>query len=102
MNLKWRKILILSSFAVILPTLTFEGFRAWRRWRSQEFKPDGHSVAKCERCMTLLQGGAGTRLIMHLTEDHKLEHNAAIETVDWIFKSIAAHRAMKEGARVSN
>lgn len=52
------------------------------------FLPDGRSVAKCPRCYALLKARAGLRLISHLAEEHGLDHDAAIETVAWVYKQL--------------
>ena len=48
------------------------------------YKPDGHSIAKCEKCLHLLKNNSGPRLIQHLNEEHGLNHDASIATVEWI------------------
>ena len=64
-----------------------------RRWwlvvrgyfrKQPDYRPDGHSIAKCERCLHLLRANAGVRLMQHLSDEHKLPENQSIETVAWI------------------
>lgn len=66
-----------------------------RFFKKQAYTPDGHSIAKCERCLRLLMNNAGPRLIEHLNEEHHLGHDASIETMKWL-----SNRVYKEKLRI--
>ena len=83
MKFQWRK-LAFWSLAVTIPMIAFRA--------GQKYSPDGHSIAKCDRCRALLHARAGLRLQMHLVDDHKLRFDDAVHTVNWIYARIGQHR----------
>ena len=56
-----------------------------------KYTPDGASVAACGRCRCLLDARAGLSLLSHLAEDHKLDHNAASATANFMLDRLHAH-----------
>ena len=59
-------------------------YRRCFRVKVVKYTPDGHSIAKCEKCLRLLSVHAGVSLIAHLVYEHKLPEQDSIETVRWI------------------
>lgn len=57
----------------------------------------GEEIAKCEQCHRLLKIRYYRRLIVHLSVDHKLSENAAIETTNWIMDKVYAHGRREVG-----
>ena len=57
----------------------------------RKYTPDGRSIAQCDACFTLIRIRAGMSLIRHLTEDHKLNTEAAYQTVAFIYKRLDAY-----------
>ena len=57
----------------------------------KQYAPNGRSIAQCDACYSLIRIRAGMSLIRHLTEDHKLNTEAAYQTVAFIYKRLDAY-----------
>ena len=79
MSIKWHKW-VFWSLALSIPFLAFRA--------GQKYSPDGHSIAKCEKCRRLIHARALLRLQVHLVDDHKLDLDAALLSIKWICERI--------------
>jgi hypothetical protein len=55
------------------------------------FKPDVPMMRECRNCEHLVRNRMANRLATHMIYDHKMSHDDAYQTVDWVFNRMKEH-----------
>lgn len=68
------------------------------------YLPDGNNIAKCGRCRGLLDDHMCRSLLAHLIDEHHVSEEAAIDTVNWVYKKLNKHldKLMKAKVELSH
>ena len=85
MRFEWRN-LTLFGVAMTVPAIHF----IIRKTKEQvtAFAQHREELRDCDRCHSLFNHRAGTRLIIHLKTEHRIEENKAIAIVDDLYRDL--------------